>query len=191
VRHLNLPPSKEELAILRVGDEVLLSGPLFTMRDAGHERALAALEATGNLPFGLAGHVLFYAGPTPPAAGRSVGAVGPTTASRMDFATPQLFASGITAAIGKGTRNAAVHEACLRWGCVYFAAVGGAAAYLATCVKSLTPIAWADLGTEALVRFDVEDFPVFVAIDVEGNDLYDQVVASADSETHKEDGWTL
>lgn len=179
--HLQLPPSKASLAELRCGDAVLLSGPVYTMRDAGHMRALAALEDAGVLPFGLEGQVLFYAGPSPAAAGRPVGAVGPTTASRMDFATPQLFAAGIAAAIGKGVRSAEVREACCAQGCVYFAAVGGIAALLATCVVEAELVAWDDLGTEALQRFILKDFPAFVAIDVCGGDLYEEVLAAGSS----------
>ena len=169
---IELPASRATLALLHTGDEVRLSGPVFTARDAGHERLLAALERDGALPFGLAGQTLFYAGPTPPAAGRPVGAVGPTTAKRMDAATPALLRAGIVATIGKGARSAAVRAACVETGSVYFAAVGGAAALLARHVISAEPVAWDDLGTEALVRMTLRDFPVFVAIDAEGTDLY-------------------
>lgn len=175
---LTLPASRTDLAGLTVGDEVLLSGPVFTARDAGHERLLAALDATGALPFDLEGQVLFYAGPTPPAAGRPFGAVGPTTASRMDFATPRLLEAGIVATIGKGTRSKAVADACAHTGSVYFAAVGGAAALLARHVVSAEPVAWEDLGTEALQRVMLRDFPVFVAIDARGNDLYRTAAAA-------------
>lgn len=171
-KHVILPASKEELSKLRAGDEVLLSGSLYTMRDAGHERALEALDNTGELPFGLAGQTLFYAGPTPAAAGRPLGSVGPTTASRMDFATPRLFEAGVTACVGKGKRSQDVIEACKDHACVYFACVGGTAALLATCVKSSELVAWEDLGTEALRRLEVEGLPAFVAIDTQGNDLY-------------------
>ncbi len=171
-RRIDLPVSREVLSTLEIGDEVLLSGPVFTARDAGHERLLAALAETGELPFGLAGQVLFYAGPTPPAAGRPFGAIGPTTASRMDAATPALLEAGIVATIGKGTRAPEVADACRRTGSVSFAAVGGAAALLARHVVSAEPIAWEDLGTEALQRLELENFPVFVAIDTQGRDLY-------------------
>ena len=169
---IHFPATCAELAPLRAGDEVRLYGPVYTARDAGHERLLAALEAEGELPYGLAGQALFYAGPTPRAAGRPVGAVGPTTAKRMDEATPALLRAGIVATIGKGGRSDEVREACAETGAVYFAAVGGAAALLARHVVSAEPVTWEDLGTEALVRMDLEDFPAFVAIDAEGNDLY-------------------
>lgn len=171
-RELTLPPDRETLAALRAGDEVLLSGPVFTARDATHARLAGELRAKGELPYGLAGQVLFYAGPTPAAAGRALGAVGPTTAKRMDVWTPALLQAGIAATIGKGARSAEVREACARTGAVYFAAVGGAAALLATHVSSAETIAYPELGTEALVRLELERFPAFVAIDARGGDLY-------------------
>ncbi len=176
-RHIALPVSRDTLSELTAGDEVLLSGPVFTARDATHERLLAELDGAGELPFGLAGATLFYAGPTPPAAGRPAGAVGPTTARRMDAATPPLLRAGIVATIGKGTRGEAVREACALTGSVYFAAVGGAAALLATHVVAAEPVAWEDLGTEALVKLTLEGFPVFVAIDAHGGDLYAEAPA--------------
>jgi tartrate/fumarate subfamily iron-sulfur-dependent hydro-lyase beta chain len=171
---IQLPATRESLAPLRAGDEVALTGPVFTARDATHARLLQALEHEGSLPFGLEGQTLFYAGPTPAAAGRPAGAVGPTTAKRMDAATPDLLRAGIVATIGKGARSEAVRDACVESGSVYFAAVGGAAAYLARHVVSAQPVAWDDLGTEALVRMELRDFPVFVAIDALGSDLYAQ-----------------
>lgn len=173
---LKLPiDSKEELRALSAGDEVLLSGTVYTMRDAGHERCLEYLEEHGHLPFGLEGQVLFYAGPTPAAAGRPLGSVGPTTASRMDFATPQLFRAGIAGAIGKGKRSAEVIEACRQTGSIYFAAVGGIAALLAERVVASELVGWEDLGTEALRKLTLEDFPVFVEIDANGRDLYREI----------------
>ncbi len=183
--HIALPVSRETLAGLRAGDEVRLSGPVFTARDATHVRLLEVLERDGELPFGLSGQTLFYAGPTPPAAGRPAGAVGPTTAKRMDFATPALLGAGIVATIGKGERGAAVRDACAQTGSVYFAAIGGAAALLATYVSSTETVAWAELGTEALVRMELADFPVFVAIDTTGTDLYAQAPAEWRSEVSR------
>ncbi|WP_305297311.1 fumarate hydratase [Parvibacter caecicola] len=172
---MQLPLSKEDLASLSAGDEVLLSGPVYTMRDAGHSRALAHLEETGRLPFGLEGQTLFYAGPTPAAAGRPLGSVGPTTASRMDFATPALMEAGIVASIGKGKRAPEVTDACKATGGVYFCTIGGAAALLAKHVTKSELIGWEDLGTEALRRLELEDFPAFVATDPHGRDLYREV----------------
>jgi len=174
-RRLQLPLSKEDLASLSAGDEVLLSGPVYTMRDAGHSRALAHLEETGRLPFGLEGQTLFYAGPTPAAAGRPLGSVGPTTASRMDFATPALMEAGIVASIGKGKRAPEVADACKATGGVYFCTIGGAAALLAKHVTKSELIGWEDLGTEALRHLELEDFPAFVATDPHGRDLYREV----------------
>lgn len=178
VTPIALPVSREVLRALRIGQEVLLSGPVYTARDATHMRLLAALDETGALPAGLDGQTLFYAGPTPAAAGRPLGAVGPTTASRMDFATPRLLEAGIVATIGKGRRSEAVREACVSTGSVYFAAVGGAAALLAQHVVEAVPIAWEELGTEALVRLTLEDFPAFVALDTQGGDLYQSAPAA-------------
>ena len=174
-RKLALPLSKDNLKTLRAGEACTLTGPLFTLRDAGHMRLLAELDEAGtdDLPYGLTGQAIFYAGPTPPAAGRPFGAIGPTTASRMDFAAPRLHRAGVVATIGKGTRSQAVKDACRETGSVYFVAVGGAAAYLAKCVESSTTVAYDDLGTEALRRIEVVDFPVFVGIDTTGADVYE------------------
>lgn len=171
---ISLPADPEVLGALNVGDEVLLSGVLYTARDATHARLLDELERDGVLPYDLAGQTLFYAGPTPARAGRPVGSVGPTTASRMDAATPALMRAGVVATVGKGARSPQVRDACRETGGVYFAAVGGAAALLATHVESVEPVAYADLATEALTRMTVRDLPVFVAIDTRGADLYEQ-----------------
>ena len=184
---LGLPLDGEGLRSLKAGDACLLTGPLFTLRDAGHMRLLAEMDAAREgsaldddaprceeLPYGLCGQAIFYAGPTPAAAGRPFGAIGPTTASRMDFAAPRLYDAGVAATIGKGTRSREVRDACVRNGAVYFVAVGGAAAYLAKCVTAGRTLAYDDLGTEALRRIEVVDFPVFVGIDVYGNDVYDR-----------------
>ena len=169
---IGLPVSRAALALLHAGDEVRLFGPVYTARDAGHERLLDKLAEDGELPFGLVGQTLFYAGPTPSAGGRPVGAIGPTTAKRMDAATPALLRAGIVATIGKGDRSEAVRQACVETGSVYFAAVGGAAALLAKHVIAAEPVAFDDLGTEALVRMTLDGFPAFVAFDTEGHDLY-------------------
>lgn len=174
---VQFPVARATLSTLRAGDEVRLWGPVYTARDATHARLLDALHEEGKLPFGLDGQTLFYAGPTPPAAGRPVGAVGPTTAKRMDAATPELLGAGIVATIGKGGRSEPVRAACKATGSVYFAAVGGAAALLGTHVTATEPIAWGELGTEALVRMTLEDFPAWVAIDTAGTDLYAEAPA--------------
>lgn len=169
---VQLPLKPEEARELRAGQALLLSGPMFTLRDAGHQRLLEEMGESTQLPYGLEGQAIFYAGPTPSAAGRPFGAIGPTTASRMDFAAPHLMDCGLAATMGKGTRSQAVKDACVRNGAVYFVAVGGAAAYLAKCIESCQTLAYDELGTEALRRIDVVDFPVFVGIDVLGNDIY-------------------
>ena len=180
---IDLPAAREALAKLRAGDEVRLFGPVFTARDAGHERLLAALVATGEIPFGLAGQTLFYAGPTPAVEGYPAGSVGPTTAKRMDSATPALLRAGIVAVIGKGSRADDVRAVFAETGAVYFAAVGGAAALLGAHVTASEPIAWPELGTEALVRLTLDDFPAFVAIDTTGTDLYATAPAAWRAET--------
>ena len=174
-QRLQLPFKKDILSVLRAGEACLLTGSMFTLRDAGHIRLLAELDECGSkdLPYGLCGQAIFYAGPSPASAGRPFGAIGPTTSSRMDFAAPRLYDAGVLATIGKGTRSQAVKEACMRNEAVYFVTVGGAAAYLAKCIESSTTIAYDDLGTEALRRVEARDFPVFVGIDTRGNDVYD------------------
>lgn len=172
---LTLPLDRGQLKSLHAGDACTLTGPLFTLRDAGHMRLIAELDEAGSddLPYGLSGQAIFYAGPSPESAGRPFGAIGPTTASRMDFAAPRLHRAGVFASIGKGHRSQDVRRACIDTGSVYFVAVGGVAAYLAKCVTSSEVVAYDDLGTEALRRVEVVDFPVFVGIDTQGNDIYD------------------
>ncbi|OUO88033.1 hypothetical protein B5F40_12880 [Gordonibacter sp. An230] len=172
---LSLPLDRERIAELKAGEACLLNGTLYTLRDAGHVRLLEELARDGRLPYGLEGQAIFYAGPTPAAAGRPFGAIGPTTASRMDFAAPALYRAGVAATVGKGRRGGEVREACRESGSVYFVASGGAAALLARCVASSETVAYGDLGTEALRRIEVVDFPVFVGIDAHGVDVHDLV----------------
>lgn len=170
--HIALPLDREQVKSLKAGQACLLTGPMYTLRDAGHQRLLDEMGSSGELPYGLSGQTIFYAGPTPSAAGRPFGAIGPTTASRMDFAAPCLMDHGVIATVGKGIRSDEVRQACMANQGVYFVAVGGAAAYLAKCATSCETLAYEDLGTEALRKIEVVDFPVFVGIDVEGNDIY-------------------
>jgi fumarate hydratase class I len=165
---IKLPTTREELAKLKAGDAAELTGVIYTARDAAHERLLAHLEETGELPFDLNGQVIFYAGPTGAKAGRPLGSVGPTTASRMDFAAPTLYKKGIVATIGKGKRNAEVAHACKESSSLHFDAQGGVAALLAAHVKESEIVAYEDLGTEAIRKLTVEDFPVTVGIDSNG-----------------------
>lgn len=172
---LKLPLDAKTLKSLKVGDSCLLTGTLYTLRDAGHMRLLEELDIRDLecLPYGLKGQTIFYAGPTPASAGRPFGAIGPTTSSRMDFAAPQLYDAGVVATIGKGVRSREVKDACVRNGAVYFVTVGGAAAYLAKCITDEEVLAYDELGTEALRRIEVVDFPVFVGIDTDGADIYE------------------
>ena len=170
--NLTLPLAQADIDMLEAGDACTLTGVMYTLRDAGHIRLLDELHEQGSLPYGLSGATIFYAGPTPAADGKPFGAVGPTTASRMDFAAPELYRAGIKATLGKGERSREVYEACVDTHSVYFAAVGGAAALLAQCVISSEVVAYDDLGTEALRRIEVKDLPVFVGIDTVGRGVY-------------------
>ncbi len=157
---------------LKAGDFVLISGVIYTARDAAHKRIVEALERGEELPFDLKGQIIYYAGPAPAKPGRPIGSVGPTTSYRMDPYAPKLLEAGLKGMIGKGTRSKEVIDAIVKYRGVYFGAVGGAAAYLARCVKEAEVIAYEDLGPEAVRRLVVEDFPAFVVNDVYGNDLY-------------------
>lgn len=165
---------ERQVAKLRAGDRVLLSGTIYTARDAAHKRLFELLDAGKPLPFELRGVVIYYAGPTPGQQGMAVGACGPTTAGRMDGFAPRLLDLGLTAMIGKGERNQAVVDAIVRNGACYFAAVGGAGALIARCIESVEVVAFDDLGCESVKRMIVRDFPLTVAIDSKGNDLYKQ-----------------
>lgn len=171
--HLERLPEVAER--LELGALVALTGTVYLARDAGHMRLLGILERTGELPEYLVGATLFYAGPTPERGGLPFGAIGPTTASRMDAITPRLLDAGVAATIGKGMRSTEVAVACARNRAPYFAAVGGAAALLARHIATSEIIAWPELGTEALRRVWVEGLPVYVAIDARGADLYREI----------------
>jgi len=157
---------------LRAGDRVLLSGTIYTARDAAHKRLFELLDAGEPLPFELKGSAIYYAGPTPGQQGMAVGACGPTTAGRMDGFAPRLLDLGLAAMIGKGERDRAVIDAIVRNGACYFAAVGGAGALIARCIQSAQVIAFDDLGCESVKRMAVRDLPLTVAIDSRGNDLF-------------------
>jgi len=158
---------------LRAGDRVILSGTIYTARDAAHKRFFELLDQGKELPLPLKDAVIYYAGPTPGQQGMAVGACGPTTASRMDAFAPRLLDLGLGAMIGKGERGSAVVEAIVRNGACYFAAVGGAGALIAKCIKTVEVIAFEDLGCESVKRMTVEDFPLTVAIDSTGGNLYE------------------
>ena len=158
---------------LRAGDRVVLSGTIYTARDAAHKRLFALLDRGEELPSPLKGAVIYYAGPTPAQQGMAVGACGPTTSGRMDPYAPRLLDLGLTAMIGKGDRSSAVREAIVRNGACYFAAVGGAGALIARCIETAEVIAFDDLGCESVKRMTVKDLPLTVAIDCAGGDLYE------------------
>ncbi|MDI9484666.1 MAG: Fe-S-containing hydro-lyase [Bacillota bacterium] len=167
----------EDARSLRAGDEVLISGVIYTARDAAHQRLVKLIEAGEPLPFDPKGAIIYYVGPTPPKPGEPIGSAGPTTSTRMDSLTVPLLAQGVKGMIGKGGRSQEVIEAMQEHGAVYFAAVGGAAAYIAQSIKEVQVVAYPDLGAEAVHRMVVEDFPAIVAIDSLGNNLYEQGVA--------------
>jgi len=169
---LTSPFDRPSLAPLRAGDSVLVSGILYTARDAAHARLCAALAAGQPLPVDLRGQTVFYAGPTPTPSGKASGAIGPTTSVRMDPYTPQLLRYGVAALIGKGERSQAVRDALVETASVYFVALAGCAAYMAACVKRVEVLAYDDLGTESIKRLTVENLPLTVAIDTHGNDFY-------------------
>lgn len=170
---LTVPCTAADLAPLRAGDTVLLSGIVYTARDQAHKRMMEALDAGQQLPFDLAGSAIYYVGPTPERPGQVIGSAGPTTSGRMDAMSPRLLDLGNKVMIGKGKRDAAVKEAVRRNGAVYLAALGGAGALMAQSVKSLEVIAWPDLGCEAVRRLTVEDMPLTVILDPVGGDLYE------------------
>ena len=170
---LTTPVTQEDLAPLRAGDTVLLSGAVYTSRDAGHKRMMELLDAGQPLPFPVEGSAVYYVGPTPERPGQVIGSAGPTTSGRMDAYSPRLLDLGQKIMIGKGARNAAVKEAVIRNGAVYLAALGGAGALMAASVQSLEMLCWEDLGCEALRRLEVTDFPLTVILDAHGGDLYE------------------
>ena len=170
---LTTPVTKEDLAPLRAGDIVILSGIVYSARDAAHKRMMERLDNGEELPFDLNGSAIYYVGPTPEKPGEVIGSAGPTTSGRMDAYSPRLLDLGQPIMIGKGKRNDAVKEAIKRNGAVYLAAVGGAGALMATSIKSVEIICWEDLGCEAVRKMEVKDFPLSVVIDSQGNDLYE------------------
>ena len=168
-----VPFDKEEAAQLRAGDYVSLTGTIYTARDAAHKRMQETLDRGEKLPFDVSGNIIYYMGPSPAREGQPIGSAGPTTASRMDKYTPALLDLGLLGMIGKGKRSDAVKDAVVRNGAVYFAAVGGAGALLSRSIISSEVIAYEDLGTEAIRKLTIRDFPVIVVMDSLGNDLYE------------------
>ena len=171
--HITTPVTREMLTPLKAGDTVLLSGTVYTARDAAHKRLMELLDAGQPLTFPLEGSAIYYVGPTPERPGEVIGSAGPTTSGRMDAYSPTLLDLGQAIMIGKGARNQAVKEAVVRNGGVYLAALGGAGALMAESVKSLQIICWEDLGCEAVRKLEVENFPLTVILDPHGGDLYE------------------
>ena len=167
---------KKEAEKLTIGDMVYLSGDIYTARDAAHKRMAEALSAGKELPFDIRGQIIYYMGPSPARPGNVIGSAGPTTASRMDKYTPELLDLGLAGMIGKGKRSGEVKEAVVRNKAVYLAAIGGAGALLSKCIEASEVIAYDDLGTEAVRRLTVRDFPVIVVLDTKGGDLYAEVI---------------
>ena len=172
---IQTPLSDDIVHTLKAGDEVRINGIIYTARDAAHKRLTELLETDSPLPFDLRGQIIYYTGPTPTPPGRAIGSCGPTTSYRMDKYTPTLLDLGLRGMIGKGRRSQAVIDSIIKNGAVYFAAVGGAGALLSKAITEAEVVAYEDLGTEALRRLEVKDFPVIVVIDSEGNNLYDSV----------------
>ncbi|MCJ7847287.1 MAG: Fe-S-containing hydro-lyase [Blautia sp.] len=175
-RYLKAPLDREEVKTLQAGDYVYITGTIYTARDAAHLRMDQTLDRGDKLPIEMEGNVIYYMGPTPAREGRPIGSAGPTTASRMDKYAPRLLDLGLTGMIGKGKRKKEVTDAIVRNGAVFFAAVGGAGALLSKCIKKAEVIAYDDLGTEAIRRLEVENFPVIVVIDSQGRNLYEEVM---------------
>lgn len=175
-KNITTPLNDKIISDLHSGDYVYITGIIYVARDAAHKRMYEALEKGENLPFDVKDNIIYYMGPSPAREGRPIGSAGPTTATRMDKYTPSLLDLGLKGMIGKGKRRQNVKDAMIRNKAVYFAAVGGAGAILSKCIKSSEVIAYDDLGTEAVRKLYVEDFPVIVVIDSEGNDLYETSV---------------
>ncbi len=170
---IQTPLTREKVKTLRAGDSCLISGVIYTARDAAHKRLCELLTAGKELPMDIADSIIYFVGPTPAKPGQAIGSAGPTTSYRMDAYSPALIAQGQTGMIGKGKRGPEVIAAMKKHGAVYFGAIGGCGALLSKCIKKAEIVAYEDLGAEAIRRLEVEDFPVIVIIDSEGNNLYE------------------
>lgn len=172
-KRINTPLTNEKLKDLKAGDSVLLSGYIYTARDAAHKRLVDLLNEGKELPFDIKDQIIYYVGPTPAKEGMAIGSAGPTTSYRMDAYSPALIQIGLTGMIGKGKRDDSVVESMKKYGSVYFGAIGGAAALTAKCVKAAEVVAYEDLGAEAIRKLYVEDLPLIVVIDSYGNNFYE------------------
>lgn len=174
VKRISAPLTDEDVMQLKAGDNVLISGVIYTGRDAAHKKLVELLDAGEPLPVDLKGQIIYYVGPSPAKPGKVIGSAGPTTSGRMDAYTPALLAVGLKACIGKGSRKKPVIDALVKHKAVYMAATGGAAALLAKTVKKAEVVAYPELGAEAIYRLEVEDFPATVINDAYGNDIYEE-----------------
>lgn len=175
-RKIKIPMNKEEITALKAGDMVYITGTVYTARDAAHKRMYESLKKGEPLPMEIIGEAIYYMGPSPAREGRPIGSAGPTTASRMDKYAPALLDLGLSIMIGKGKRSKEVIKAIQTNGAVYMTAIGGAGALLSQKIKKSEVIAYEDLGTEAIRKLEVEDFPAIVVIDSEGNNLYETAI---------------
>lgn len=172
-KNIKLPLNEDMVKELKCGDMVNLSGTIYTARDAAHQRIINSINKGEDIPFDIKNQIIYYVGPTPNKPGEVIGSAGPTTSYRMDDLTIPLLKLGLKGMIGKGYRNDVVVEGLKKYNSVYFAAIGGAGAYISNSIKSSEVIAYEDLGTEAIRKLEVENFPVIVAIDCNGNSIYD------------------
>lgn len=172
IKKLTTPLTYEQIKDLRAGDQVSITGVIYSARDAAHKNMVDALNSNQPLPIDVEGQVIYYAGPTPAKPGKVIGSCGPTTSGRMDAFSPRMLDQGLKGMIGKGPRSKEVIESMKKNGAVYFAAIGGAAALIADTIKKVDIVAYEELGPEAIRRMEVTDYPCIVAVDSEGNDLY-------------------
>jgi len=175
-QYMNAPLSEEDAKKLKAGDYVYITGTIYTARDAAHKRMYESLQKGEALPIEMDHNIIYYMGPSPAREGRPIGSAGPTTSSRMDKYAPDLFERGLKGVIGKGKRSEAVRNSIVKNGAVYFAAVGGAGALLSKSIIASEIVAYEDLGTEAIRKLEVKDFPVIVVIDQLGNNLYETAI---------------
>lgn len=175
-KYITTPLTEDKVKELRAGDFVYITGIIYTARDAAHKRMDETLDRKETLPIDLENNIIYYLGPSPAREGKVIGSAGPTTSSRMDKYTPRLLDKGLKGMIGKGKRSIEVIDSIKKNNAVYFAAIGGAGALLSKCIKESTVIAYDDLGTEAIRKLKVENLPVIVVIDSNGNNMYEQVL---------------
>lgn len=172
IKKLSTPLTYDQIKDLKAGDQVTITGVIYSARDAAHKNMIDALKENKPLPIDVEGQIIYYAGPTPAKPGKVIGSCGPTTSGRMDAFSPEMMEQGLKGMIGKGPRSKAVINSMKKNGAVYFAAIGGAAALIADTIKKVDIVAYEELGPEAIRRMEVKDYPCIVAVDSEGNDLY-------------------